>query len=77
MVRFGRKLRFESNVDAETLDLQVPSMMLQPLVENSIKHGLAQKGGRRHSTDRKPSLDGTLRLTVEDDGVGIPESRMA
>src|SRR4029079_14123022 len=43
MVRFGEKLRFVKDIEPETLDLLVPSMLLQPLVENSIKHGLASK----------------------------------
>jgi two-component system LytT family sensor kinase len=76
-VRFGDKLRFEKDVDDDTLDMLVPSMLLQPLVENSIKHGLSSKvegGSIRISAHR----DGPrLRLVVEDDGVGIPESRLA
>ena len=48
VVRFGDKLRFEKDVAEDTLDMLVPSMLLQPLVENSIKHGLEQQGGRRH-----------------------------
>ena len=43
MVRFGEKLRFVKEIDPETLDLLVPSMLLQPLIENSIRHGLATK----------------------------------
>ena len=43
VVRFGDKLRFEKNVADDTLDMLVPSMLLQPLVENSIKHGLSSK----------------------------------
>src|SRR6202158_3590406 len=43
MVRFGEKLRFAREIDPATLDLLVPSMLLQPLVENSIRHGLANK----------------------------------
>jgi two-component system, LytTR family, sensor kinase len=77
VVRFGDKLRLETEVAEETLDLLVPSMLLQPLVENSIKHGLSSKveGGtiriRTHRADSK------LRVSVEDDGVGIPEARLA
>ena len=44
-IRFGPKLRIEKTIDPGTLDLVVPSMMLQPLVENSIKHGLSPKVG--------------------------------
>ena len=43
MVRFGDKLRFIKEIDPETLDLLVPSMLLQPLIENSIRHGLSSK----------------------------------
>jgi two-component system LytT family sensor kinase len=77
MVRFGEKLRFVKEIDPDTLDRLVPSMMLQPIIENSIRHGLSSKvdGGMIRVTS---SLrDGRLHLAVEDDGVGIPESRLA
>ena len=77
MVRFGDKLRFEKDVAEETLDMLVPSMLLQPLVENSIKHGLSGKvegGTIRIRTRRGGSR---LCLAVEDDGVGIPEAKLA
>jgi two-component system LytT family sensor kinase len=76
VIRFGDKLRFETDVAADTLDMLVPSMVLQPLVENSIKHGLSSKveGGtiriRTHRTETR------LHLLVEDDGVGIPEEKL-
>ena len=53
MVRFGEKLRFVKEIDPETLDMLVPSMMLQPMVENSIRHGLEQQSGRRHDPRAK------------------------
>ena len=77
MVRFGDKLRFEREIAEDTLDMLVPSMLLQPLVENCIKHGLSSKvqGGtiwiRTHRSQSK------LCLAVEDDGIGIPESKLA
>lgn len=77
MVRFGDKLRYEKDVADDTLDMLIPSMMLQPLVENSIKHGLASKvegGSIRIRTRRAGSR---LELVVEDDGVGIPEEKLA
>jgi two-component system, LytTR family, sensor kinase len=77
MVRFGDKLRFVKEVEPETLDLLVPSMLLQPLVENSIRHGLASKvdGGTIRVRSRR--LGNQLQIVVEDDGVGIPEARLA
>ena len=77
MVRFGDKLRFEKEIDPATVDRLVPSMLLQPLVENSIRHGLSSKveGGMiRLSSSLR---NGRLRLLIEDDGVGIPEARLA
>jgi two-component system LytT family sensor kinase len=77
VVRFGDKLRFEKNVDADTLDMLVPSMLLQPLIENCVKHGLSSKveGGTIRLRGRR--VDSRLLITVEDDGVGIPESKLA
>ena len=76
MVRFGDKLRFYKEIDENTLDRLVPSMILQPIIENSIKHGLANKveGGM---VRLRTWLEGTrLHILVEDDGVGIPESKI-
>jgi two-component system LytT family sensor kinase len=77
VVRFGDKLRFEKDVSSDTLDLLVPSMLLQPLVENSIKHGLSSKveGGTIRIHTRR--AESKLHLVVEDDGIGIPEARLA
>lgn len=76
MVRFGDKLRFYKEIDENTLDRQVPSMILQPIIENSIKHGLASKvdGGM---VRLRTWLEGTqLHISIEDDGIGIQESRV-
>jgi two-component system, LytTR family, sensor kinase len=77
LVRFGDKLRYVKEIDGATLDRLVPSMVLQPLVENSIKHGLSSKveGGMIRVRSRLEA--GRLHLLVEDDGVGIPEARLA
>jgi two-component system, LytTR family, sensor kinase len=77
LVRFGDKLRFVKEVDANTLDRLVPSMLLQPLVENCIKHGLSSKVDGGMIRVRSRLVDGRLHLTVEDDGVGIPEPKLA
>jgi two-component system LytT family sensor kinase len=77
MVRFGDKLRFEKDISPETLDMPVPSMLLQPLVENSIRHGLSGKLEGGMIRVRSQAAGGRIRLAVEDDGVGIPEARLA
>jgi two-component system, LytTR family, sensor kinase len=77
VVRFGEKLRFEKDIAEDTLDMLVPSMLLQPLVENSIKHGLSSKvegGTIRIRTERSESR---LHMLVEDDGIGIAEAKLA
>ena len=72
VVRFGRdKLRVIKECDPASLDVVVPSMLLQPLVENSIKHGLAPKveGGSVYLRSRV--VNSRLIIEVEDDGVGM------
>ena len=77
MARFGDKLRFEKQIDPETLDRMVPSMILQPLVENSVRHGLSSKVEGGTIRVRGSISDGRLHLSIEDDGVGIPETKLA
>jgi two-component system LytT family sensor kinase len=77
MVRFGDKLRFDKQVDPAALDRLVPSMLLQPLVENCVRHGLSSKIEGGTIRLRAFLKDGRLHLLVEDDGVGIPEARLA
>ena len=72
VVRFGRdKLQVVKQLDAASLDVMVPAMLLQPLVENSIKHGLSPKieGGSIYIRSRLG--DSKLIIEVEDDGVGM------
>jgi two-component system LytT family sensor kinase len=76
MVRFGAKLRFEKQIEARTLDWPVPSMILQPIVENSIKHGLSSKIAGGTVRIKTWLDDGKLHILIEDDGVGIEESKL-
>jgi two-component system LytT family sensor kinase len=72
VVRFGAdKLRVKKQIDPRTLEILVPSILLQPLIENSIKHGLEPRihGG---TVTVRSRLDGDhVLIEVEDDGVGI------
>ena len=70
-IRFGPKLRIEKDIDPNSLDVVVPSMLLQPLVENSIKHGLAPKIGDGRITIRSVREKGHAIIDVIDNGVGV------
>jgi signal transduction histidine kinase len=70
--RFAERLQFSIDVPPELLSAQVPSLILQPMVENAVKHGIAQRvsgGAIRIAATRS---NGTLRLSVYNDGPGLP-----
>jgi two-component system, LytTR family, sensor kinase len=76
VVRFGPQLTVDKQISPATLDVIVPSMILQPLVENSIKHGLASKVGGGRITITTRLLDGHAIIEVLDDGLGMTEDRL-
>jgi len=76
VVRFGPKLQVRKEVSADTLDVIVPSMILQPLVENSIKHGLSRKVGAGSILIRSRREHGRVVIEVEDDGMGFLMDRL-
>ena len=72
VVRFGRdKLKVIKELDPESLEVMVPSMLLQPLVENSIKHGLSSKIDGGSIFLRSQVSNSHVTIEVEDDGVGM------
>jgi two-component system LytT family sensor kinase len=72
VVRFGaEKLRVEKDIDAATLNVLVPSILLQPLIENSIKHGLEPRINGGTVTIRSRLQGNRVSIEVADDGVGI------
>jgi two-component system LytT family sensor kinase len=74
-IRFQGQLDTEVDVPRSLYDAQVPNLILQPVVENAIKHGASQVrgGGRIEVRGRRDGDD--LMLTVEDNGPGLPESQ--
>lgn len=73
-MRFQERLCFKLNIAPETLDAIVPNMILQPLIENAVKHGItpSKKGGTiKINSYIKNKF---LHLEVSDDGVGLPEN---
>ncbi|WP_410514579.1 PocR ligand-binding domain-containing protein [Paenibacillus sp. BR2-3] len=71
-LRYNDRIRYEIDVDPDILDYRIPSMVLQPLVENSFVHGLEGKreGGTVRITGRK-TANQKIIITVEDDGKGF------
>ncbi len=77
VIRFGPdKLQIFKEIEEESLDAIVPSMLLQPIVENSIKHGLAPRleGGLIRLRTR--CRDGKLLIEIEDNGMGMSSERL-
>src|SRR5271155_106952 len=76
VVRFGRdKLRVVKDLDPASLEAMAPSMLLQPLVENCIKHGLAPQVEGGSITLRSRVIKSRLVVEVEDDGVGMASAQ--
>ncbi len=72
VVRFGAdKLRIEKDIDPRTLEVLVPSILLQPLIENSIKHGLEPRIHGGTVTVRSRLEGDRVAIEVADDGVGM------
>jgi two-component system, LytTR family, sensor kinase len=68
--RIGERLTLQINVDPKALDVLVPTLLLQPLVENAIKHGIADRSGAGLVVLEAHVRRGTLTVFVRDDGPG-------
>jgi sensor histidine kinase YesM len=70
-VRFGDRLTVAFELEPQTLSAQVPHLILQPVVENAVQHGIAPRATRGHITIEARRLNSLLRLEVRDNGPGI------
>ncbi|MFX0550092.1 LytS/YhcK type 5TM receptor domain-containing protein [Hathewaya histolytica] len=68
--RFGEKLNIIYDVD-EGLDIKIPSLLIQPLVENSIKHGILEGDGKGTVLIYIKKINSKVKVVIEDDGIGI------
>ncbi len=75
-VRFGPSLVVEKHIDAGSLDIVVPSMILQPIIENSIKHGLSRKVGEGRILIETSLRAGHAVIEIADNGVGMSADRL-
>ena len=69
--RFGERLKISLQVGHEVLGTVIPFLSLQPLVENSVRHGLEAAGGEGHITITAADAGAVAVITVEDNGVGM------
>jgi two-component sensor histidine kinase len=70
-LRFRDRLTVTTQVEPETLDARVPNLILQPLVENAIRHGISKRRGAGRIEIRAARRNGALELAVHDDGPGL------
>lgn len=71
-IRFGDHLRIETDVAPDVRRASVPSLILQPLVENAVRHGLASRASGGTVTVSARTAGDRLEIRVQDDGVGLP-----
>mgnify|MGYP001546491821 CR=1 FL=1 len=77
-MRFGHRLEVFEDVQSDTMDAMVTTLLLQPLVENAVRHGVSAVSRTCQVKISSAKTNGTLRLAVTDDGPGrseIPERR--
>ena len=73
-MRFRDRIQIDIEADAAARSAQVPSFLLQPLVENAIKHGADPRTGRVRIQIEARATEGSLFLTIRDEGPGIREA---
>jgi len=74
--RLGDRLTVDVDIEPELATAGVPSMLLQPLVENAVEHGIAKRLGPGHLRLRIQCRSGNLWMEVSDDGPGLPEPKL-
>jgi signal transduction histidine kinase len=70
-IRFQDRLVVEMDIDPQTLEVMVPNLILQPIVENAVRHGVARQTDSGHITIRARQLSNRLIMQVEDNGPGL------
>jgi len=75
-LRFGERINFELNVDSQVKNMLLPGMLLQPLIENAVIHGVSEIVEGAFVGVSVSSRNGVLYLTVEDNGKGIKDEQM-
>jgi two-component system, LytTR family, sensor kinase len=74
--RFGARLTIEKKIAPETLDALLPNLLLQPIIENAIQHGIEPHARAGRITLRSVRDGNALRIEVRDNGSGLPEGKL-
>ena len=74
--RFGEKIRLLEDIEPDLMDYPIPIFSLQPLVENSVKHGITPKNGNGTVTIKGKRKDDQLHLSIIDNGIGIAPNKL-
>ena len=72
-VRFSGDIKYEKDIDESLTEILMPSMILQPIVENSINHGIKEMEGKGRITLRVYSEDDNVCISVRDNGIGMTQ----
>nr|WP_288826107.1 histidine kinase [uncultured Clostridium sp.] len=75
-VRFAGDIHYESRVEEEALDYSIPSMTLQPLVENAVTHGIRNISWQGNILLSVKNLEDTIEIRIEDNGKGIDKEKL-
>jgi two-component system sensor histidine kinase YesM len=75
-IRFGSRIEFNTDIDPNTLNYSIPSMLIQPLIENAIVHGHAEKQLKGNIWLKVHEEEQDIIISVKDDGCGIEEDKI-
>jgi two-component system, LytTR family, sensor kinase len=71
-MRFSDRLNIDFDIEPATMKALVPSLLLQPLLENALSHGIGRSAAEGHIKISAAANNGSLRITVADNGAGLP-----
>lgn len=71
--RFGEKINIKYDINEDLYNFKIPSLIIQPLIENSIKHGILKKSEKGNILLQIKKIGKDIEVIIEDDGVGIKQ----
>lgn len=74
--RFENKVKVKYDIDKEALNCNIPPLILQPLIENALKHGILQKQGGGEITIGAHRINGSIKISVNDNGAGMTSDQI-